>query len=211
MTAPRPADGATIDRALSEILAADEYATARQAPGAETQAIGEMFDALVRAAQSMIGALRADHPELFVVVLVGSLSLVTLAVWLGVRAVIRRGGARVDEVSAPVTPFESPAALAKQARALADQGAYTEALRLLFRSAILQRALQTGVLADHQRAERFRRARTYGELVAEFARSSDEAATLRSLTQELERGVYGDAPISAEQYRAASRRIEAWR
>jgi hypothetical protein len=85
----------------------------------------------------------------------------------------------------------------------AAKGDYLTAVRLLFRAAIIERALCEGSLTRTADAAAFRQARTYRELTQEFARTGEEVAELDRLAHRLEAGVYGGAEMVAADWARA--------
>jgi len=198
-----PATSDQVDSKLAEILAADEFATATEAAGAETQAIGELFDAILGTLEGMIGGLRANHPEVFVLILVGGLAVVGAAIWFGARALARRrhtsGGGGDD---APKRAADEVSRLQQEAKALATSGDHLGAARALFRAMLIEQAIDEGLLDEFDDGSRYARAKTYGELVGTFARSDDERRRLEAVATELEAGVYGDGRFDVGQWKA---------
>lgn len=202
MSGPIPAE--RIDREIADILAAEEFRTARETAGTETRAVGELFDSLLRAAEAMLGDLRANHPGLFVVILLAGLIVIAVSVYFGARGLARRKGPTLD-LGGPRTQAElqDPALLRKQAFELAAKDDYVGASRRLFRASIIERALQEGALRRLEDALGFRRAYTFQELARAFARDTPEADELGWLARRLDAGVYGAAPFGEADWARA--------
>ena len=203
MSAGAPADGDAVVRAVATILADEEFSTATEAAGTETQVLGELFDAALGTLEALLGGLRSNHPELFVLVLVVALSVVAASIWVGARALARRRHGDGAGAAAPGSRSiaDEGARLRARANQLAAEGAYLAAARAVFRASIIERALSEGLLARAEDAARFRLARTYRELVGEFSRSESERLRLESLASRLEAGVYGGRPFGEPQWR----------
>src|SRR5687767_12523480 len=163
-----------IDRALRSILESEEFRGLEEGGGAEVQAIAELLTALLRALDAFIGDLRTNHPALFVLLLIAGTIILGVAVWYGARGAARRSYA--DATARDVIPEDlrgDPSALRSDAARCAAEGRYLDAVRLSFRARIIEQALSEGSLESLRDAGRFRRARTYRELVEEFARSPE--------------------------------------
>ena len=197
-------DHREIDRLLRSILERDEFRGVEEGGGAEVQAIGELATALLQAADAFIGNLRTNHPALFVLLLIAGTIVLSIAIWYGARGAARRSWADAsarDEI--PTEMRGDPRTLKSDAERAAAEGRYLEAVRLLFRAQIIEQALREGSLESLREAGRFRRARTYRELVEEFARSSSSLERMRRLAERIEEGLYADRELGPEDWRDA--------
>ena len=79
-----------IDPLIRSILERDEFRGLGEGGGAEVQAIGELATALLQAADAFIGDLRANHPAVFVLLLIAGTIILAVAVWYGARGAARR-------------------------------------------------------------------------------------------------------------------------
>jgi hypothetical protein len=194
-----------IDRTLRSILERDEFRGLDDPGGAEVQAIGEMATALLQAADAFIGDLRANHPGLFVLLLIAGTIILGIAVWYGARGAARRSYSDASaEEQIPADMRGDPNVLRRDAERLAKEGRYLDAVRLVFRARIIEQALGEGSLESLRDAGRFRRARTYRELVDEFARSGS-VERMRHVADRIEEGLYAGRRIGVEDWDEARR------
>lgn len=196
--------GAKIDRTVKRVLEGDEFSGLKERGGSEVEAIAELFTSLMQAFDAFVGDLRTNHPGLFVLLLVAGTAVLGVAIWYGARGAARRsyGGAHVNE-PIPEALKGDPRTLRSDAERLAAEGRYLDAVRLLFRAAVIEQALREGSLESLREAGRFRRARTYRELVDEFARSSAKLDRMRRLAERIEQGLYAGEPLDASDYEEA--------
>src|SRR5688572_22337031 len=133
------------------------------------QVIGQLLESALLALQSFVGDLRANHPSVFVALIVLGMIILAVSIWFGARGAARRSlaEARLSD-RLPEELRGDPEKLRTEARMLAEQGRYLDAVRLVFRAAIIEQALREGILERLIDAEGFRRARTYRELIEEF-------------------------------------------
>lgn len=197
--------GERIDRAIQEILSREEFRGALEREGREVEVIGELFRSILAALDAWLGDLRGQHPGLFVVTLLLGLAVLVVAVALGTRGLGwgRRGRAAATS-PLPELLRGDPTELRLRAEAEAEAGRYLEAVRLHFRSVVIEEALAQGTLQNLADAERFRRARTYRELAAELApRPAVDRARLLKVATRLELGLYATEPLTLEDWREA--------
>lgn len=200
---PSPS-GQKIDRVVERILERDEFSALKDRGGSEVEAIAELFTSLMQAIDAFVGDLRTNHPGLFVLLLVAGTAVLGVAIWYGARGAARRSyaDAQVQE-RIPEVLKGDPRSLRAEAEKCAAAGRYLDAVRLLFRAAIIEQALSEGSLESLRDAGRFRRARTYRELVEEFARGSAMLERMRGLAERIERGLYAEEELDASDYEQA--------
>lgn len=199
-----PARPEEIAARLAEILERDELRSLNDDSGAATQLLGEVLESLVQAIQALAGDLRANHPGIFVALLVFGTGVIALSVWYGARGAARRRhqDARLDG-ELPETLRGDPARLRAEAEEAAAEQRWLDAVRLLFRAAIIERAMKEGSLERTRDPQAFRRARTYRELIDEFARGDRQAGKMRELAARIELGLYGHATLDERDFQAA--------
>jgi hypothetical protein len=202
-----------VQRKIQAILARDEFRGALDREGREVEVIGELFRTLLSTIAALVGDLRANHPGLFLLTLAIGLVILGVAITLGARGAARRRAGSVRlAAEAPELLKGDPVQLRRDAKAAASEGRFLEATRLEFRAAVIEQALVEGSLERVEDAERFRRARTYRELIEEFAarpaagskfRAAPALARFRQVAERLELGLYGGAPLDRQDYDAA--------
>lgn len=200
-----------IDARVAEILARDEFQSLSKDAAPATQLIGELLESMLSAIRALVGDLRANHPGVFVALLVVGAVILGISVWYGARGAARRRGgeARIGE-ALPEVLRGDPARLRAEAEAAAAAGRWLEAVRLYFRATIIDQALSEGTLERLRDAEAFRRARTYRELVGEFARDDAQAERMRRIAARIELGLYSGAelgPADWDDARALAREL----
>ena len=172
-------------------MSQDEFRGVNDSGGAEVNAVAELFTALLQTVDAFIGDLRSSYPGVFVLVLVLGTAVLAVAIWYGAK-----GASRRSYQSASITPdlpdelLADPKLLQRDAERLASEGVYLDAVRLAFRARIIEQALKEGSLKTLRGAADFRRARTYRELVDEFARSSHAQTEMRNIALCIEQGLY---------------------
>jgi hypothetical protein len=198
-----PASEEHIDSLVREILARDEFASLKSG-GSETQLLGELFESLLNAIQAVVGDLRANHPGIFIALLIVGATVLSISIWYGARGAARRSlaAARVENSLVEILRGD-PRKLRDEAVASAGNGRFLDAVRLLFRATIIEQALAEGTLERIRDAEDFRRARTYRELIQEFARSSARLGGMQRTATRIEEGLYAGKPITERDYQRA--------
>jgi hypothetical protein len=208
---PEEARPEEIDATVADILARDEFKSLQEDSAATTKLIGEMLESMLNAIRALVGDLRANHPGVFVALLVFGTVVIAISVWYGARGAARRrtGEARLGE-DLPEVLRGDPVRLRADAELAAAAGRWLEAVRLYFRATIIQQALAEGTLERLRDADAFRRSRTYRELVGEFARNEAQAARMRRIATRIELGLYSGAelgPADWEDARALAREL----
>jgi hypothetical protein len=200
---PRPT-GTEVDRIVREVLARDELDGLDQKGGSEVEAFGELVTALMQTADALIGELRSNHPEVFVLILIAGTAVLSAAIWYGAKGAARRSyaDARAPD-PIPAVLEGDPARLRSDAARRAEEGDFLGAVRSAFRARIIEQALAEGTLESLRDAGRFRRARTYRELVDEFSRSSDAYAAMGAIAERIERGLYAEEPLGRDDWERA--------
>lgn len=193
---PAPHSAEVIDARVAEILARDEFQPLNKDAAPATQLIGELLESMLSAIRALVGDLRANHPGVFVALLVAGAAIIGISVWYGARGAARRrsGEARISE-ELPEVLRGDPARLRAEAETAASAGRWLDAVRLYFRATIIQQALSEGTLERLRDADAFRRARTYRELVGEFARNEAQAERMRRLAARIELGLYSGVEL----------------
>lgn len=196
-----PTPSREIGEAVRDILAAEEFAKMHEAPDHGVEALGEILSTAWTAVRLYIGLFNEEYPALFVVVLVATLAGLAVAVWYGAKGIARRGG--IDGGARAPIPEQlrgDPESLWRQARVLQREGRYLEAVRLAFRATIIAQAVKEGTLDNLREAPNFRRARTYRELVDEFARGSVSLEKMHHMADRLEHGLYRGAELTSQDW-----------
>ncbi len=192
MSRPPPADPARVEATIEAVLGHPDFEAARQPPGTEVQALGELFDAALRAVEALLGDLRARHPGLFLALVLIALGVVVaLGAW-GARRYRRLGRVSTGDGPSRRGP-PGPEARLAEARRAAAAGAHHDAIRLLFLAATAARE------GDESAA----RARTYRESSQALGTEAGGAAS--ELLARVEAGVYGGRPLGAEDWAEAER------
>lgn len=193
MSRPPPADPARVEATIEAVLGHPDFEAARQPPGTEVQALGELFDAALRAIEALLGDLRARHPGLFLAVVLTALVVVVAVGAWGASRYRRLGRASTGDRPARRGP-PGPEARLAEARRAAAAGAHHAAIRLLFLAAT----------AAREGDEAAARARTYRESSRALGVGDDNASELLA---RVEAGVYGGRPLGAEDWAEAERRL----
>src|SRR5262245_252996 len=126
--------GEQIDELVQEILHRDEFKSLLDKSAPATELIGEMLESLMHAVQALVGDLRANHPGVFVSVLILGTVILAISVWFGARGAARRrrGEASVHEDVIEVLRGD-PGQLRVEAERAAREGRFLDAVRSLFR------------------------------------------------------------------------------
>lgn len=201
MSEPQPISNQQIEETTQLVLQRPEFADLDPNAGNEVQLIGEFFNSIFSAVQAWLSSLRGNHPEVFVFLIVLVLFVLFFAAaWLA-RAWARQ---RVDEARAidelPVLLRGDPKDLRRRAQDAAAAAQWLDAVRLAFRAVVIEQALKEGVLDRPEKAAAFRRAYTYRELIAEFARSDARRAEMNAVAARLELGLYNNEVLDEQDW-----------
>ncbi len=199
-----PARPEEIEARLAEILARDEMRDLQNDAAPATKLIGELLDSILAALRALAGDLGANHPGIFALLLILGTGVLAASIWYGARGAARRRNqdARIGVVL-PEELRGDPARLRADAETAAAEKRWLDAVRLLFRATIIERAMKEGSLEKMRDVSAFRRARTYRELIAEFARSEKQATSMRELAARIELGLYGNATLDEHDFEHA--------
>jgi hypothetical protein len=156
--------------------------------------------------QHWLESLAYNHPNLYVAVLWGAVAvlagIVLHATWVLLKVV--RGATAPPSVSAAEGPSKAPAAawFRAEARRLAREGRYAEAMRADFHGLILE--------LDARSVVRFRPSKTPFDYACEPGLSAPDRGWLDDLVQSLYAFAYAGQPCGPAEFAGWQRKVE-WR